>query len=116
LFVVGKNKKGDQMKFSINKKIGKTTFIFSDEAKSPMDFFEYASFYTGLPEICGNCESPNILLEFRETKDKYKYPGIVCCGCNHVLQFGQYRDGNGKLFAKKWVPIVKNETAEPPNY
>jgi len=64
---------------------------------------------------CGNpkCGGENIQPAFRNV-DGNNYYSILCKDCNHSLQLGQYKKGEG-LFAKRgegWTKYVKPDGEE----
>jgi len=51
---------------------------------------------------CGMCDSKNITLQTRITKDKgYKYTEFTCQDCGGRRSFGKYQDATG-YFLKPW--------------
>lgn len=62
---------------------------------------------------CGSCGSENIQPAWRNVEGN-NYYSILCTDCNHSLQLGQYKKGDG-LFAKRgegWKKYVKPDGDE----
>lgn len=93
------------MRFKIQKKVGQTTVVIEDDAVDQKEFFKKASFVHSLPERCGVCHDDNIAIDYH-TAQSYDFFEVVCKNpdCGQSLQFGQYKNTNGALFAKKWGP------------
>lgn len=91
------------MKFSIHTQVGRHQLTIEDDAEDPKDFFRKAAFLSSLPKSCGNCNGDDIIIDHRRV-DSFEFFEVRCLtpDCNHVLPFGQYKDGKGLLFAKQW--------------
>ncbi len=93
------------MKYRLTKLIGANQFTFEGEAQSHEEFFEQAAFYSSLPSVCGNgsCRGTDLKIEFKVTKEGYKYSSIFCTHCKYRLAFGAVKNPIGSLFKKTWA-------------
>lgn len=90
------------MKFELVKKMGSINIKLLGECEDQLKFFRAASFVSDIPDVCGNCDSPNLRFLFRTPKG-YEYASVECLACKYELKYGQHKEGN-TLFAKGWEP------------
>jgi hypothetical protein len=64
------------------------------QAKSAEDLFREASLWYELPCKCGKCDSQNIGMRFRQTKD-YDFYELKCLDCEATFALGQKKEANG---------------------
>lgn len=95
------------MKINVSKKIGKSTLSFQIEADKQLDALAAASFYTTMPDVCGNCKSDDVELSSNKAKE-FTFVKIKCNKCNYRSNYGQYKDGSGGFF-KEWEEYVRPE-------
>lgn len=98
------------MQFEFKLKIGKTEFVFKEDAATPKEFFEKASFYTELPTVGPNGED-DLELSFRTTQKGYTYYSIVSKSAGKEYAFGQSADNEG-LFPKGWKDLFIAQTED----
>ncbi|MBP7209590.1 MAG: hypothetical protein KBA02_00175 [Paludibacteraceae bacterium] len=58
------------------------------------------SFWTQMPDVCGNCGSSNIIINYRCPQDN-DYYGLKCMKCGADYNFGQYKAG-GFYHKNEW--------------
>ena len=59
--------------------------------------------------VCGFCQSEEVSMTTRVTKDKgFKYTEFYCLKCGATRPFGSYRDGSG-FFLKPWQEKYTSE-------
>lgn len=102
------------MKFQLTKKLGSAQVTISGEADAQMELFKAASFFSEIPDVCGNgsCRSTDMRFLYRQPKG-YEYASILCRVCGHELTFGVYKENKG-LFAKEWRKYVPGQHEEEP--
>jgi len=91
------------MKVQIKRNFGANEITVTEEVKSQLEFFKLASFFSDLPKACGNCGKEDLAFSYRRTSEDYEYCEIECQDCEHVLKFGQHKEGK-TLFPKGWEP------------
>ena len=66
------------------------------------DVIRNAGVFLEFDGVCGMCDSKDITLTTRITKEGgYKYTEFLCRGCGARRPFGKYQDGTG-FFLKPW--------------
>ena len=71
------------------------------DVKQAFQFIAYVESIFGV-DRCGNCESGNLQLSYRQPKG-YDYYSVVCKDCHHEFKFGHVKE-SGRLFPKGWEP------------
>ncbi len=91
------------MKLEVKMKLNPMTEVTAEfEAPDLQDAIRAAGALLDFDGKCGLCDSDNITLQTRITKEKgYKYTEFVCRGCGAKRQMGLYKDGGG-FFLKPW--------------
>jgi hypothetical protein len=100
------------MKVTISKKIGKSTLQFQVEGEKEKDSLAKASYFTTIPDVCGNCQSENISLDSNRTEE-FLFIKIKCLDCNFRSNMGELKAGG--IFWKQWeeyVAPLKQKTDE----
>jgi len=101
------------MKAQLQIPLGGKTLTIEGEGK-PGDIVEHLSFWSQMPSKCENCNSLNIGLSHRQTKDDDHYYGLKCNDCTADFNFHQRKKG-GFYITKddKWsiweAPALTNE-------
>lgn len=93
----------------INKKIGNTTLQFEVEGDKERDALFAASSFTTIPEVCGNCESTDLVLDGQKSQG-FTFVKVKCLKCNARSQMGERKDGGvfWKTFEKYSPEEEKN--------
>lgn len=91
------------MQISISKKIGKSTLQFRVEGEKEKDTLAKASYFTTIPDKCGNCQSENIALDSNKTEE-FTFIKVKCLDCNFRANMGELKAGG--IFWKKWEEYV----------
>jgi hypothetical protein len=102
------------MKIKVTKQINATTSAeFLIEGTDLRDTLLKATPFLTLPDSCGECQSKDIVLEARVSKDKqYIFPQVSCTRCKARMAFGEYKGLNSTFFLKQWEVYEPKEQAE----
>lgn len=93
------------MELIVNKKLNATTSICIkfDGERDVKDALLKATPFMQMKMRCGFCNSDDVELQARQTKDsKFIYVELACRKCNAKLQFGEYNLPRGALYLKQW--------------
>lgn len=96
------------MELKVKMKLNPTTEIeASFEGADFKDAVRAAGVLMDFDGKCGLCDSDNITLQTRVTKEKgFKYTEFTCRACGARRQLGEYKDGTG-YFLKSWEEAFK---------
>jgi len=101
------------MNFEMKLKIGETEFTIKEEATTQKEFFEKASFYSGIPTK-GFKGGTNLVITYRKVKDGSKFYSIVDKDTNMEFKYGQSKTDN-TLFPKEWASVYGNNEEVAPS-
>lgn len=93
------------MNFKLTIQVGQTTIEIQDEASTQAEFFQRVSFWTSLPTVGPNGED-DLRIVARKTKRNHVYYSIASPTAGQELAFGVHNDDTGRLFPKRWEPIL----------
>jgi hypothetical protein len=94
------------MEVSVNKRLNETTSITIklDDEKDLKEAFLKLTPFLQMNGKCGLCNSDNISIQARKTKDKegdeFIYLELYCKKCHAKQGFGEYKQPKGALFLK----------------
>lgn len=77
------------------------------EFNGQQEMIAKGAFWTQLPVKCGCCNSSNLGLFSRTTKDGDDYYGLKCLACSAELLFHQYKKGGFYLTKEDEFSIYK---------
>lgn len=99
------------MVIEIVKKIGKSQLKFSVEDPKMQEALASASFFTTMPDTCGQCGSVDVELQSQRAQGKYLYNKVHCLKCHAESGIGAREDGKGFWWKEwaKWTPDQKNQ-------
>lgn len=96
--------------------IGSSEILYESDGKDLKEDIVRVTWLTNAPNKCGICESPDIFLEGRITKDKeeeeFVYANFKCKKCWSTATLGEFKNPKGALFIKKWVKYEKQIPTE----
>jgi hypothetical protein len=89
------------IKVKIN--IGDAELEMSDESANLQDFVRKAGVLLDMDKKCGMCDSTELTVSTRVSKDGNKFTEFSCKKCGARRPWGTYKDGSG-YFLKPWEP------------
>jgi hypothetical protein len=90
-------------------KIGKNLLEY--QAENLKDVFRFSSILGALPEVCDNCQSQDVFLNYRKTKENFDYYLYTCKKCGAEITFGQKKEGGFFIKSGDKMRIYKKETS-----
>lgn len=88
---------------TVKKTVGNSEITYTSDGKDLKEDIVKITWLSNSPDKCGLCDSPNIALQGRVTKEgEFIYAEFVCKDCWAKATLGEYKHPKSALFIKKW--------------